>query len=321
VNPSEDNPLRIVFAGTPRFAAGILKTLMAQYTVAAVYTQPDRPTGRGRKLGSSAVKVVASEAGIPLYQPDKLDDEQVLRGLRDLKPDILIVVAYGLILPAAVLSIPTFGCINIHASLLPRWRGASPIQHAILAGDKKSGITVIRMDEGLDTGPIIAQAECNIDPRETGASLHDKLASLGARELVRTVREIREGRVTLTPQDDHLATKAPKIAKTQGCLDWGQSALQLDRAIRAYNPWPVAYTFTHNGQRLRIWDAQPLAGPSTADPGAVLRASEEGVDVATGDGVLRILQLQRDGARIVSAAEFIRAFSALMAPGTRLRGA
>lgn len=311
--------MRIVFAGTPEFAAVALRALLeAGREVCAVYTQPDRPAGRGRRLRPGPVKRLAAGCGIAVYQPHTLNDPEVQETLKSLRPDLMVVVAYGLILPRAVLEIPRLGCVNIHASLLPRWRGAAPIQRALLAGDPETGVTIIQMDEGLDTGPILERAVCPIGPDDTAGVLHDRLAELGARTLLATITRLEQGRVQAQPQDERLATYAAKIDKHEALLDWDRPAVELERRVRAFNPWPVAYTWLPGSGRLRVWRARALAGAADRPPGTVLRADRSGIDVATGAGVLRLLEIQRPGRRPLDAAEFLN--SQAIAAGTLLGG-
>lgn len=301
--------LRIVFAGTPDFAVPPLRVLLGSaHEVCAVYTQPDRPAGRGRKLTASPVKQVAQEAAIAVHQPATLKADSAVEALVALKPDLMVVVAYGLLLPQRVLDIPRLGCINIHASLLPRWRGAAPIQRAILAGDDATGVAIMRMEAGLDTGPVFLVRETRIEPRETGGELHDRLAVLGAEALIAALPGIAGGSLVPKPQDDAFATYAHKIDKAEGRIDWQCSAEEIDRQVRAFNPWPVAFT-SLDGEMLRIWGAEPVAKPSAdnAVPGAVVEATRAGIDVATGDGVLRVTRLQPAGKRMMSAGEFLNA--------------
>jgi len=298
---------RIIFAGTPDFAVPALAALLGSgWPIVAVYTQPDRPAGRGRKLQPSPVKRTALSAGIPVEQPATLKDEAVRAGLRGLDADLMIVAAYGLLLPKAVLALPRLGCVNIHASLLPRWRGAAPIQRAIAAGDSRTGISIMAMAAGLDTGPVYLTRAIDIAPRETGGSLHDRLAELGAEALLEALPGIADGSLEPVPQDDARATYASKLSKAEARIDWGRSAAEIDRLIRAFDPWPVAETGLGE-QTLRIWAAEPLAGPAGAPPGQVLAAGKAGIDVTTGDGLLRITRLQPPGKRPMAAADFVNA--------------
>ncbi len=300
-------PLRVVFAGTPDFAVPPLEALLDMgHRVVAVYTQPDRPAGRGRKPRPSPVKRRAEAAGLPVRQPATLRDADEQRALADLRPDVMVVVAYGLILPPRVLQIPPLGCLNIHASLLPRWRGAAPIQRAILAGDAETGVTIMQMDEGLDTGAMLAFARTPIGEEETAATLHDRLSRLGAELLVETLARLQEGRIEALPQDESRATYAEKLAKSEAVLDWRRPARELLRQVQAFNPWPVAET-TLDGRQLRIWRARALDETTDRPPGTVLRASGDGIDVATGDGVLRLLEVQPAGKRAMAAGDYANA--------------
>ena len=303
---------RIVFAGTPSFAVPALSALIAaDWPVLAVYAQPDRPAGRGRKTNVGPVKQAALDAGIPVLQPTSLKTAEALEQLRALAPDLMVVAAYGLILPASALDCPRLGCINIHASLLPRWRGAAPIQRAIAAGDEQTGISLMKMEQGLDTGPVFATQRTRIGPRETGGSLHDRLAAIGAKLLLESLPALCEGTLIPEPQDPQLATYASKLEKREAKIDWQRSAVEIDRQIRAFNPWPVAQA-GYDGETLRIWEACPLDDTndhqsSETSPGTVLDSSATGIDVATGDGTLRIQRLQAPGKRPISAADFARA--------------
>jgi len=282
-----------------------LEKLIETQTVTGVVTQPDRPAGRGRQLRPSPVKVTAEKAGIPLYQPQSLRAEEDVAQLREWQPDVIIVAAFGQILRPHVLNLPAHGCINVHASLLPRWRGASPIQHAIMAGDGESGITLMQMDKGLDTGPIYVQESLTIYADETAASLHDRLSILGAELLAEHLDEITEGRIEATAQDDALVTYAPLIKKESGWLEWQRSSVELDRHIRAMTPWPGAFS-SWQGKNVKILAAQPTAEQmSSARPGQLF-VKHGDLLVQTGAGSLRLKKLQLAGKKALSAADFLR---------------
>lgn len=299
--------LRIIFAGTPEFSVFPLKALIdSGHEVIAVYTQPDRPAGRGRHLTPSPVKQVALDAGIAVFQPKNFKDEADLTDLEDLQADIMIVVAYGLILPQRVLDAPRLGCLNIHASLLPRWRGAAPIQRAIQAGDSQTGITIMQMEAGLDTGPMLYKEVIAIGEDETGGQLHDRLAPLGAEALIKTLDLLLQGKISPEKQDDSLANYAHKLEKAEAGINWTSPATELERTVRAFNPWPVAFTQLED-KTLRIWESQVLQGSSNAEAGSVVATGPEGIDVACGEGVLRITQLQPQGKRAMSARDFLNA--------------
>ena len=299
--------LKIIFAGTPEFAVLALSALLGSpHRVVAVYTQPDRPAGRGRKLMPGPVKKLAQEKDLPVYQPARLKSEEDLARLESQGADLMVVAAYGLLLPARVLEAPRLGCVNIHASLLPRWRGAAPIQRAILAGDRQTGISIMQMDAGLDTGAVLHTLGCPIGPRETGGSLHDKLAALGARALMEALPGIAARSIVPREQEQAAASYARKLEKSEARLDWSRSAAELDRQVRAFNPWPVAQAELA-GNVVRIWDALPLRGRPQGRAGAVIGDGPAGIDVATGDGVLRIMKLQMPGKRVLAAADFLNA--------------
>lgn len=310
--------LNIVFAGTPDFARDVLVALAnTHHHIQAIYTQPDRPAGRGRHLKPSPVKEWAIEHQVPVFQPQRLKDEKEQGILRDLKPDVLIVVAYGLILPQAILSIPKYGCINVHASLLPRWRGAAPIQHALLAGDPTTGITIMQMDAGLDTGDILLMRTCHIQENDTSESLYPRLATLGGEALIEALNLLEHGKLNPIKQNDTESTYATKLSKEEACLNWTKPADHLDRQIRAYNPWPVAYT-SLKGETLRIWQATILSQTTQATPGMILETSNAGIDVATGNGILRLLELQLPGGKRLSAADLLHSKQELFHPGVQL---
>ncbi|MFV7456926.1 methionyl-tRNA formyltransferase [Stenotrophomonas maltophilia] len=299
--------MRIVFAGTPEFAVSSLRAAARHHEVVAVYTQPDRPAGRGRGLAPSPVKLEAVARGIPVYQPESLKDEAAQRQLRDLQPDLMVVVAYGLILPKAVLAIPTHGCWNVHASLLPRWRGAAPIQRAIQAGDAKTGVCLMQMEAGLDTGPVLLHQELPIAATDTGGQLHDKLAELGAQVLSDGLGLLRAGiKPIARPQPEQGVTYAHKLDKAEARLDWAQDAGALARTVRAFNPWPIAEA-TLAGERVRIHDAVALEADHGQAPGTVLAAGRDGIDIACGQGALRLRVLQREGGKAITAADYLNA--------------
>lgn len=298
--------LNLVFGGTPEFAVPALTALLeAGHRVAAVYTQPDRPAGRGQKLQMSAVKEAALRHGLHVEQPRTLKDPDAAARLRSFTPDAMIVVAYGLILPQAILDAPRLGCINIHGSLLPRWRGAAPIQRALLAGDAESGITIMKMDAGLDTGAMLSTHPIEIGPNENAASLHDRLADLGAQAVCAALAKFAVGDITPRAQPEAGVTYAHKIRKEEALIDWTQSAIQINRVVRAFNPWPIAET-RWQGQQLRIWEASASSMRHSATPGKVIESSDEGIRVATGDGSLLITRLQLPGRKSLPAAEFLR---------------
>ncbi|HIE4565141.1 TPA: methionyl-tRNA formyltransferase [Stenotrophomonas maltophilia] len=299
--------MRIVFAGTPEFAVSSLRAAARHHEVVAVYTQPDRPAGRGRGLAPSPVKLEAVARGIPVYQPESLKDEAAQQQLRDLQPDLMVVVAYGLILPKAVLAIPTHGCWNVHASLLPRWRGAAPIQRAIQAGDAKTGVCLMQMEAGLDTGPVLLHQELLIAATDTGGQLHDRLAELGAQVLSDGLGLLRAGiKPVARPQPEQGVTYAHKLDKAEARLDWALDAGALARTVRAFNPWPIAEA-SLAGERVRIHGAVALDLAHGQAPGTVLAASRDGIDIACGQGALRLRVLQREGGKAITAADYLNA--------------
>jgi methionyl-tRNA formyltransferase len=312
-----EHPLRIVFAGTPEFAAESLKALLQQgeHEVVAVYTQPDRPAGRGRELKASPVKELALARRIPVYQPVNFKDPDTVAELEALHPDLMVVAAYGLILPKSVLAIPRLGCLNVHASLLPRWRGAAPIQRAILAGDRETGITIMQMEEGLDTGPMRYRVSCPISPNDTGASLHDRLALLGGEALVAALELLQEDALPSEAQSGAEATYAAKLNKEEARLDWTRPASELACAVRAYNPVPIAFT-TLGGQPVRIWEAAAIEETTTAPAGMIIAADRDGLRVAAGAGsVLQVETLQLPGGKPLSVLQLLNARRDQLAPG------
>lgn len=295
---------RVVFAGTPDFAVPTLDALVeAGIRPVAVYTQPDRPAGRGRRLQPSPVKQRAASLGIPVFQPERLKAVESTRELAELAPDLVVVVAYGHMLPEAILDLPTHGCLNVHASLLPRWRGAAPIQRALLAGDDETGISIMRMEAGLDTGPVYSVVRTPITNKDTAGTLHDRLAALGGRALVEVIKRLASGPVEPTPQPEHGVTWAAKLSKDEAWLNWSGEAAGLARQVRAFDPWPVAQTRLE-GEVLRVWSARPE--PGSGSPGQILTADETGILVGTGSGTLRITELQRPGGRRIRAADYAR---------------
>ena len=296
--------MRIVFAGTPEFAVPCLRAAASKREVVAVYTQPDRPAGRGRGLTPSPVKLEAVQRGIPVHQPENFRSAESKAVLRALKPDVMVVVAYGLILPQSVLDIPEHGCWNVHASLLPRWRGAAPIQRAIEAGDTRTGVCLMQMEKGLDTGPVLLAQALDIGPEETGGQLHDRLSELGARVLSDALGLLRATiQLPPHPQPAEGVTYAHKLDKAEAKLDWSQPATVLANKVRAFNPWPVAEAQLA-GERVRVHAARALDETHAAAPGSVLRAGRDGIDIACGDGVLRLQTLQRDGGKPISAQDY-----------------
>jgi methionyl-tRNA formyltransferase len=301
--------LRLGFAGTPDFAVPALERLAALHSIAAVFTQPDRPAGRGQALHLSPVKRRALGLGLTVHQPASFRTPEAIAMLRAAAVDALVVVAYGLILPAAVLELPKYGCINIHASLLPRWRGAAPIQRALLAGDAVTGITIMRMEAGLDTGPMLTSRAVRIDARDNAKTLHDRLAALGAELIAESLQHVHLGAIREVVQPNEGVTYAAKIDKAEAPIHWQRHAEEISRQVRAFNPWPMAET-RFKGEQLRIWEAEPIESPdlsgAASPPGSVLTATREGIDVVCGTGVLRVLKLQLAGRKPLRAEEFLR---------------
>jgi len=297
--------MKIIFAGTPLFAASALAALLKEHQVVAVLTQPDRPAGRGMHLAASPVKQLALQHGLPVLQPATLKSEEAQHAIAALGADVMVVAAYGLILPKAVLQLPRYGCFNIHASLLPRWRGAAPIQRAILAGDNETGITIMQMDEGLDTGDMLLRNACPIKATDTGNTLHDRLAELGASSILEALRLLQEHRLVPVRQDNEAASYAAKLVKSEAQIDWRQDARQIERAVRAYNPFPVCHAIL-NGVMIKIWQAG-LCAEKQGEPGKVLAVDKHGVTVACGKGALLLEVLQRPGGKAQSAVQFLQA--------------
>jgi len=306
--------LRVLFAGTPDFAAAHLQALLDAPTISVigVYSQPDRPAGRGKKLTASPVKKLALKHQLPVFQPQSLKDPEQQRILSELQADIMVVVAYGLILPQAILDAPRLGCINVHASILPRWRGAAPIQRAIEAGDAETGVTIMQMDAGLDTGAMLSVSRCDIDSNETSASLHSKLEVLGAPALLHTLESLNSGLAVAVEQDDQLSCYAAKITKQEALIDWSQSAQILDRQIRAFNPFPAAYT-TLDELRIKIWQAEPTAA-SGLTPGQIISADSAGILVSCGEQSLLLTEIQLPGKSRMAVSEVLKSRGELFAP-------
>nr|WP_263458473.1 methionyl-tRNA formyltransferase [Brenneria tiliae] len=310
--------LRIIFAGTPDFAARHLEALLSSgHQVVGVFTQPDRPAGRGNKLTASPVKALAEQHDIPVYQPKSLRQTAGQEMVEALQADVMVVVAYGLILPQTVLNMPRLGCINVHGSLLPRWRGAAPIQRALWAGDQSTGVTIMQMDAGLDTGAMLHKIACPILAGDTSATLYSKLAELGPRGLLETLAQLADGKAAPEAQDDALATYAEKLSKEESRLDWQLSALQLERCVRAFNPWPVSY-FVVDEQPVKVWKSAAIAGDHHALPGTILHADKNGIQVATSDGVFTILELQPAGKKVMKVQDLLNSRREWFTPGNVL---
>ncbi|MEQ9888448.1 methionyl-tRNA formyltransferase [Pectobacterium zantedeschiae] len=310
--------LRIIFAGTPDFAARHLDALLSSgHEVVGVFTQPDRPAGRGNKLTPSPVKVLAEQHDIPVFQPKSLRPAENQAMVEALNADVMVVVAYGLILPQPVLSMPRLGCINVHGSLLPLWRGAAPIQRALWAGDSETGVTIMQMDVGLDTGAMLHKISCPILPQDTSATLYDKLAELGPRGLLETLVQLADNSAVAEAQNDALATYAEKLSKEEARLNWQLSAEQLERCIRAFNPWPVSY-FIVDEQPVKVWKAEVITKAHSSQPGTVIQADKLGIQVATADGILNIQELQPAGKKVMTAQDLLNSRREWFVPGNTL---
>ena len=308
--------MKIIFAGTPDFAAAHLQALLNcdQHQIVAVYTQPDRPAGRGKKLTPSPVKQLASKHHIDVFQPPSLKDSQAQQQLADLDADIMVVVAYGLLLPQAVLDIPRLGCINVHGSLLPKWRGAAPIQRAVEAGDKETGICIMQMDAGLDTGPVISVARCPIEDTDTSGSIYQKLAELGGPTLLNALEKIDSGVAIAEQQDDALSTYARKIDKSEARIDWPTPAVEIARRVRAFNPMPTTFSFIA-GERVKIWSAIAVGADSSVTAGTIVEATNHGLLVQTGSGQLLISDIQLAGKSRMPVSELLKSKAELFAAG------
>lgn len=310
--------LRIIFAGTPDFAARHLDALLSsEHQIVGVFTQPDRPAGRGKKLMPSPVKVLAEANNLPVFQPASLRPQENQELVSSLNADVMVVVAYGLILPKAVLDMPRLGCINVHGSLLPRWRGAAPIQRSLWAGDTETGVTIMQMDVGLDTGDMLYKLSCPITAEDTSASLYDKLANLGPQGLLDTLTQVANAATQPEVQDEALATYAEKLSKEEARIDWSLSAEQLERCIRAFNPWPMSW-LEIDDQPVKVWQASAIAEASTAEPGTIMAASKQGIQVATGNGILNLESLQPAGKKAMSAQDLLNSRREWFIPGNRL---
>lgn len=311
-------PLKIVFAGTPDFAARHLAALLSsEHEIIAVYTQPDRPAGRGKKLTASPVKEIALEHNIPVYQPENFKSDEAKQALVDLNADLMVVVAYGLLLPQAVLDTPKLGCINVHGSILPRWRGAAPIQRSIWAGDAETGVTIMQMDIGLDTGDMLSIATLPIDATDTSASMYEKLAELGPTALIACLSDIANGTAVPVKQDDAQANYAKKLSKEEAQIDWTMDAAAIERCVRAFNPWPMSY-FTVAEQNVKVWRSEVVEGEHGQPAGTILSADKHGIVVATGKDALRLLELQPPGKKAMGAQDILNSRREWFEPGSVL---
>ncbi|MBM3072772.1 methionyl-tRNA formyltransferase [Enterobacter sp. RHBSTW-00994] len=310
--------LRIIFAGTPDFAARHLEALLSSgHQIVGVFTQPDRPAGRGKKLMPSPVKMLAEEHGLPVLQPVSLRPQENQERVANLNADVMVVVAYGLILPKAVLDMPRLGCINVHGSLLPRWRGAAPIQRSLWAGDTETGVTIMKMDVGLDTGDMLYKLACPITAEDTSATLYDKLAGLGPQGLIETLQQLASNTAQPEVQDEALVTYAEKLSKDEAQIDWSLSAVQLERCIRAFNPWPMSWIMI-DGQPVKVWKASVIEGHSAKEPGTIIDANKHGIQVATAEGILNLESLQPAGKKAMSAQDLLNSRREWFVPGLSL---
>ena len=310
--------LRIIFAGTPEVAARHHDALLSfDLQIVGVFTQPDRPAGRGKKLMPSPVKVLAEEHGLPVFQPASLRSPENQQLVADLNADVMVVVAYGLILPKAVLDMPRLGCVNVHGSLLPRWRGAAPIQRSLWAGDAETGVTIMKMDVGLDTGDMLYKLACPITAEDTSATLYDKLADLGPQGLIETLQQLADNTAQPEVQDESLVTYAEKLSKEEARIDWSLSAAQLERCIRAFNPWPMSW-MEIDEQPVKVWKASVISGNTTAEPGTIIDVSKNGIQVATAQGILNLEALQPAGKKAMSAQDLLNSRREWFIPGNRL---
>ena len=310
--------LKIIFAGTPDFAAKHLEVLLnSPYQVVGVFTQPDRPAGRGKKLMPSPVKVLAEAHGLPVFQPESLRNAEQQQLVADLNADVMVVVAYGLILPANVLEMPRLGCLNVHGSLLPAWRGAAPIQRALWAGDQLTGVTIMQMDVGLDTGDMLLKVSCPILPQDTSASLYDKLAELGPQALLESLHQLSQNTLVPEKQDDSLATYAHKLSKEEARIDWNLPAITLERCIRAFNPWPFSY-FVISDQNIKVWRASAIASDEKFIPGTIISAAKSGIQVATSEGILNLEIMQPAGKKPMPTQDLLNSRQEWFTPGTVL---
>lgn len=299
--------MRVVFMGTPDFAVPVLEALTeSKHEVVAVVTQPDKRKGRGKEMQYTPVKTAALNYGIEVYQPAKVKDEEFQNVLRDINADVIVVVAFGQILPPSIIHMPKYGCINVHASLLPKYRGAAPIQWAVIDGEKETGITTMQMDEGLDTGDMMLKEVVPVDEKETGGSLHDKLAACGGKVILETLQKVEDGTVTYTKQDDSKSNYAKMLDKNLGKIDFTKKAVEIERLIRGLNPWPSAYTKL-NGKTLKIWDADVLEGENET-PGKIVNITKDQIWISTGEGILAVNELQLEGKKRMNTEDFLRGY-------------